>query len=97
MDNIEITEAIAQPGLGILPSHKITITHGSDKYVYWYVKQNPNCREFDKMKDMDMLKIIHAKGIEMNLGGFESFQINNIKDYHLERKGSHEFIIKSLN
>jgi len=97
MDNIEITEASAQPGLGVVPSHRISITHGSDVYVYWYVKQKQNCRDFDKMKDMDLVKLMHAKGMEMKIGDFESFNINNAKDYHLDRKGSHDFIIKSLN
>jgi|GEM_PF-3492437 len=96
MDDIEISEATAQPGLGIIPSHKISITHGSDVYVYWYVKHNPECRDFDKMKDMDLVKLMHAKGLEMKLGDFESFNINNIKDYHLERKSSHDFVIKAL-
>lgn len=95
MDNIEITEATAQLGLGLDPSHKISITHGSDVYVYWYVKQNPDCRDFDKLKDMKLVEQMHTKGKKMNLGGFESFQINK-GDYHLGRIGSHEFIIKSL-
>jgi len=44
MDNIEIT---AQPGLGIIPSHKISITQGSDVYVYWYVKAKLDSRNFE--------------------------------------------------
>ena len=97
MDNIEVIEATAQPGLGIVPSHKITISQGSDIYVYWYVKQNTNCRDFDILKDKKLVELMYSKGREMNLGIFETFQINNIRDYHLERRGSHEFIIKSLN
>lgn len=96
MDNIEITEATDEPRFGIVPSHKISITHGSDVYIYWYAKQNQHCRDFNKMKDMDLVKLMHAKGTEMKLGFSESFQLSNIKDYSLEHKGSHEFIIKSL-
>lgn len=97
MEDIEISEATAQPGLGIIPSHKISIKHGSDVYIYWYVKQNPEYRDFDKMKDMDLVELMYTKGMEMKLGGFESFNINNSKDYHLERKSSHDFVIKALN
>jgi|SaaInlV_110m_DNA_1040235.scaffolds.fasta_scaffold05680_3 hypothetical protein len=97
MDHIEISEATAQPGLGVLPSHKISITHGSNTYIYWYVKNKHDSRDFDKKKDNRLIKLMHSKGIEMKLGGFESFNIGSGKDYHLERKGSHEFIIKSLN
>ena len=45
---------------------------------------------------MDLVTLMDAKGTAMNVGSFESFQING-KDYHLERRGSHEFIIEPLS
>ena len=97
MDNVDITEATAQPGLDIAPSHKISITHGSDVYVYWYVKQKPNCRDFDEMKDSNLIEAMHTKGMKMNIGDSESINICKAKDYHLKRRGSHDFVIESLN
>lgn len=97
MDDIKSSKATTQPNMSINPSHKISITHGSNVYVYWYVKQNHGCRNFDKNKDMDLVKLMYAKGMEMKLGDFNSFNINNIKNYHLKRKSSHDFVIKALN
>jgi len=50
MDNVIVQPATAQPGLGKVPVHKITITRGSDAYVYWYAKRSQNCRDFDKKR-----------------------------------------------
>ncbi len=96
MDSIEVNETTEEIETVMLPSHKITITQGSDTYIYWYVKSPAISDNFDKTKDMKLVELMHAKGNEMRLGGFESFSIGGQKDYHLERKASHEFIIKRL-
>lgn len=93
---VEVCETNEKLEAILLPSHKITITKGSDKYVYWYVKENEQVPDFNKMNDNTLIKTMHAKGIEMQVNGFESFKLSNTKDYHLERKGGNEFIIKRL-
>lgn len=95
-DNIKVEETTKSLESTLYPSHKITITQGSDKYVYWYVKSQAAQEDFDKSKDSKLVRIMHAKGMEMNIGYFESFNLDRAKDYHLERRDSHEFIIKRL-
>jgi len=97
MDKIDVEVAKPQPSLGITPSHKISITKGSSIFVYWYMKNKPEDRDFDKMKDNRLIKAMHSKGSDMKPADFISFSIGDSKDYHLTCVDSNQFIIKSLN
>ena len=94
--DVDVQPATAQPGLGKIPTHKITITDGPTKYVYWYTKLNAGCRDFDKMKHWELVKLLHAKGQAMSPGAFESFSVQGA-DYHLTSRGRSEFTIEALN
>jgi hypothetical protein len=81
---------------GETPSHKITVKDLSQKIsIFWYVKSNEALSDFDKMKHMDLVKLIHAKSTELRPGGFKSFQ-SGVNDYHLKHIGEGEYIIKVL-
>lgn len=96
MLSFDVSTGTAQPAYGFVPSHKITITHGSNTYTYWYVQESNKCRAFDSDRDRDLVELIHAKGQELQIAQFESFAIGTERNYHLQRLSSHEFLIKSL-
>jgi len=94
--NIDVQSATAKPGLGEIPSHKITVTDITDNTsIYWYVKGDINCPDFDKAKHSKLIELAHAKAMEIGPGGFESFNLQG-NDYHLQHVGQNEFIIKVL-
>jgi hypothetical protein len=76
--------------------HKITITEGTTKLVYWYVKGAKATRGFEKVRDMELVQLMHAKSLEMRPGRFESFSIGTGLDYHLKHLGPNEFEIEAL-
>jgi hypothetical protein len=96
MPSFEVSPGVAQPKYGFSPSHKITITNDTDIYTYWYVQDPVTSRPFDEMNDHDLVRLMYEKGREYKIGQFESFAIGTERNYHLQRLGSHEFIIKSL-
>jgi len=96
MVSFEVSAGVAQPQYGFVPSHKITVTHGSYVYTYWYVQDPITARPFDGKKDRDLVELMHAKGQAFELCQFESFAIGTNRNYHLQRLSSHEFLIKSL-
>jgi hypothetical protein len=97
MDNVEVSEGSVQTHLGITPNHKISVSQGGDTYIYWYVRQDESCRTFSKSNDMDLVEFMHAKASSLRLNGFESFQLNRKKDYHLQRVSEREFVVKAMN
>lgn len=96
MLSFDVSTGTAQPAYGFVPSHKITITHDSNTYIYWYVQESNTCRAFDSVRDRDLVELMHAKGQEFQIAQFESFAIDTERNYHLQRLSSHEFLIKSL-
>ncbi len=96
MTEFEVTAGVAKPEYGLTPSHKITITHGSDTFTYWYVQASRSCRPFDKAKDCDLVELMHSKGQQFAVGQFESFAIGTERNDHLQRLNSREFLIKAL-
>ena len=92
----QVEVGVALPNYGLVPSHKISVTNDSNKYVYWYVQEPATARPFDSKKDRDLVELMHAKGHEFRPGQFESFAIGADRNYHLQRLSSHEFLIKSL-
>jgi hypothetical protein len=79
-----------------MPSHRINVTDGSDSFTYWYVQEPATARAFDSQKDRDLVELMHAKGQTFQLWQFESFDMGAGRNYHLQRRDSHEFVIKSL-
>ncbi|WP_018233814.1 hypothetical protein [Thioalkalivibrio thiocyanodenitrificans] len=96
MVQFDVATEFREPPKGLTPSHKITIQHGSNTYTYWYTQEPSTARPFDRMRDRDLVKRMHAKGMEFGIDQFESFAIGAERDYHLKRVSSHEFVIKSL-
>ena len=96
MDEVKVENNPACPGLAATPSHKITIAHGADRYVFWYTKGNPSFRDFDKRRDIELVKSMHAKGTAMDVGGFEIFTTQSRREYRLHRLNSHEFSIEVM-
>jgi hypothetical protein len=96
MLEFSVSAGIPQLDLGIVPSHKITIAAGSAIYTFWYVRKSLECRDFNKASDLALIELMYSKGIEMDIGAFESFGIDIEKNYHLTRVDSHTFIVTSL-
>jgi hypothetical protein len=80
----------------IRPSHKITVGEADDVITYWYVQTVTTALAFDPKRHRDLVELIHAKGQQFRSDAFESFAIGTDRNYHLERIGPREFIIKSL-
>lgn len=86
-----------QPPEGLTPSHKITAgDSGDDVSVYWFVQEPSTAPGFDPGKHRDLVELMHAKGQQFKIGGFESFAIGMDRNYHLGRLGPREFTVKSL-
>ena len=85
-----------QPPPGVNPSHKITVGEADDVTVYWYVQQPASALAFDPKKHRDLVELMHEKGKLFRPDGFESFAIGTHRNYHLDRVGPREFVIKSL-
>ena len=96
MVSFDVSSGVALPQYGVVPSHKITVTHGSSINIYWYVQEPATTRPFNKTQDHDLVELMDAKGQEFKLGQFESFAIGTDRNYHLQRLSAHEFLIKSL-
>jgi len=77
-------------------SHKITVTDGSDTYVFWYIKADPKFRDFDKVKDLDLVKLIYAKASATPPVQFESVSVKPYNDYHLARIAPKEYTVEVL-
>ena len=87
----------SQPPEGLVATHKITVgDSGDDVCIYWYVQEPPSALAFDRQKHRDLVELMHAKGQQFEIRGFESFAIGTDRNYHLERLGPREFVIKSL-
>ncbi|MEX8499359.1 hypothetical protein [Leptothrix ochracea] len=96
MVQFQVSAGVAQPQYGFVPSHKISVTDGSDTFTYWYVQDPATARAFNSQEDRDLVELMHAKGQAFQLGQFESFAIGTDRNYHLQRLTIHEFLIKSL-
>ncbi|MDP1982855.1 MAG: hypothetical protein Q8K23_09915 [Sulfuritalea sp.] len=96
MVSFEVSSGVALPQYNLVPSHKITVTHGSNVNIYWYVQEPATARPFDGVNDRDLVELMHAKGQEFTLGQFESFAMAPDRNYHLQRLTNQEFLIKSL-
>ena len=96
MAQVDVEAAIAYPALGKIPSQLVTITDKGEKYLYWYVKANAACREFDKVTHEALATLMHAKGIAMAIGQLEGFHIRG-GDYFLSKRSDHEFVLEVLN
>lgn len=58
---LKFLAGVAQTQYGLVPSHKISVTHGADKYVYWHAQGPVMSRPFDKQKDHDLVELMHPK------------------------------------
>lgn len=94
--DIEVSSEFPEPENDISPKYKITITDLSgDKLVFWYIDTEQNS-EMDKKTSRSLSESLYETAIRMNTGSVESIEKNN-KEYQLEKKGSHKFILKSMN
>jgi hypothetical protein len=79
---------------GEIPSHKITVKDLPQNILtFWYVKSNKTLPDFDRMKHVKLVKLMHEKSIALQPGDFESFR-NGGNDYDLKCIGEDEYIIK---
>lgn len=83
--------------LDVKPAHKITYTVGSTKYTYWYAKRDPTCRDFDKMKNWDLVKQMYDDGAKMTIGGKKSITTPDGGQYSIKRTTADEFVVEALN
>ncbi len=93
MLSIDVVPAEPQPNFN--PSHKITLTHGSEVDVYWYVRDSDTARPFDP-KERDLPELMHTKRLALANTKSVSFSIDADRQYKLEILGTHEFRIRSL-
>ncbi len=84
------------PPQNVKPSHKITVGEADDVTTYWYVQNPSTAIAFDPRRHHDLVELMHTKGRQFPSDGFESFAIGTERNYHLDRIGPREFIIKSL-
>ena len=95
--DVDVQPASIQLERDKISTHKITYMGGPRKYVYWYTKRGPGGRDFDRLRNWELVKRLYEYGTGMAIGADETLTIRDGAKYSLTRRSADEFIVESLN
>lgn len=88
--------SLLQTGMGISPTHKITLKQGSETSVIWYLQEPSACVPAEPHFDQGALARLFVQAQALHIGDFLYFSMGDGRDYHLQRVANRRFTLKSL-